>query len=55
MTETRYSLTEAAVRLGISVRTLHGWVRAGKVGVIRVSPRLVFVDGAEIDRVLRGG
>jgi excisionase family DNA binding protein len=55
VTETpRYRLTEAANRLGISGRTLSDWISAGRVRVVRITSKLVFVEQKEIDRLLRG-
>lgn len=50
----RLKLTAAAAALGISYRGLCGWVKSGRIRVIRVSPRMIYVEIAEVERVLRG-
>lgn len=51
----RLTLAETAVRLGISVRTLSDWVRVGRLAVVRLSRRTVYVLSSEVERLLRDG
>ena len=44
---------EAAARLNISPRTVRRYIAAGRLNAYRVGPRLLKVDLAELDAMLR--
>jgi len=50
---TLISLTEAADRLGVHVRTLRRYIAQGRITGHRVGPRLVKLDVAEVDNFAR--
>ncbi len=43
-------LAEVAERVGVSYRTVQAWVASGRVRVLRLSPRVVRVEAAELER-----
>ncbi len=45
------SLNEAAARLGVNYRTIRRWIAAGRIDAVRVGPRLLKIDAAQLDRV----
>lgn len=47
------SVTEAAERLGVNYRTIRRWIAAGRIDAVRVGPRLLKIDAAQLDRVMR--
>lgn len=47
------SIAEAAARLGVSPKTIRRWIAAGRVTGFRAGPRLLRVDVADLDAVLR--
>jgi excisionase family DNA binding protein len=47
------SLTEAAERLSVNYRTIRRWIAAGRIDAVRVGPRLLKIDAAQLDRVKR--
>ena len=49
------SLKEFSDRAGIDVKTAKRWVKAGKLPVIRLSPRIVRVPGAVAEQILTEG
>ncbi len=52
-TKTLLSPAEAAEYAGINVRTLRRYIAAGRVTAYRMGPRLIRVDRAELDAMLR--
>ena len=46
------SVTEAAERLGVNYRTIRRWIAAGHIDAVRVGPRLLKIDAAQLDRVM---
>lgn len=42
----------AAERLGVSKPTLRSWVNAGTIPVVRMGPRTIRFDSADVDRLL---
>lgn len=46
------SLNDAAERLGVNYRTIRRWIAAGKMDAVRVGPRLLKIDAAQLDRVM---
>ena len=46
-------LQEAAARCNVDPRTIRRWIAAGRINAYRVGPRLIKVDAAELDKVLR--
>ena len=46
------SLTDAAQRLGVNYRTIRRWIAAGRIDAVRVGPRLLKIDAAQLDRVM---
>lgn len=47
------SQQEAAARCGVHPKTIRRWTAAGLINAYRVGPRLIKVDAAELDKVLR--
>lgn len=47
------SLAQAAERLGVSVTTLRRRVADGQLRAYRIGPRLLRVDAADVDAMLR--
>jgi excisionase family DNA binding protein len=45
-------ISEAAARLGVARRTVQGWIAARRLRVVRLSPRCVRVDPADLARFL---
>ena len=45
-------LQEAADRCGVHYRTIRRWVADGRLDAVRVGPRLLKVDAAELARVM---
>lgn len=50
----KITVEEAAAQLRLQVRSLRGWIRAGKIPAVRVGKRYL-LDQADVDRVLREG
>lgn len=46
-------LTEAADRCGVHYRTIRRWIAAGQLRAVRVGPRLLKVDAAQLDAMMR--
>lgn len=46
------SLTTAAARCDVSVRSIQRWISAGRLAAYRVGPRLVRIDAAELATIL---
>lgn len=46
------SLNDAADRLGVNYRTIRRWIAAGRIDAVRVGPRLLKIDAAQLDRVM---
>ena len=46
-------LQEAAACCNVDPRTIRRWIAAGRINAYRVGPRLIKVDVAELDKVLR--
>jgi predicted site-specific integrase-resolvase len=49
------SIKEFCDRAGIDTKTAKRWIKAGKLPVIRLSPRIVRIPGAEAERILTVG
>lgn len=47
------SIADAADRLSCGTRTIRGWIAEGRLTAYRVGPRLIRIDVAELDRLLR--
>ncbi len=45
---------QVAEHLDISLRTVHRWIKAGKIPAHRVGPKLLRFDLAEVDEALGG-
>ena len=45
-------LQEAADYCDVSYRTVRRWIAAGRINAVRVGPRLLKVDAAELDAFL---
>ena len=50
-----YTLSEAAERLAISLRTLRRRIDLGLVQCVRLGPRIVRISERELQRVIRDG
>ena len=46
-------LQEAADRCGVHYRTMRRYVAAGRLNAVRVGPRLLKVNAADVDALLR--
>lgn len=46
-------LTEAADRCGVHYRTIRRWIAAGQLKAVRVGPRLLKVDAAQLDAMMQ--
>ncbi len=46
---------QAAKALGVTPRTIHLWIRAGRLAAVRVSERVTRIPRAELDRMLKRG
>lgn len=46
-------LQEAADYCDVSYRTVRRWVADGRINAVRVGPRLLKVDAAELDKLLQ--
>ena len=46
------SVTEAAGRLGVNYRTIRRWIAVGRIDAVRVGPRLLKIDAAQLERVM---
>jgi excisionase family DNA binding protein len=46
-------LPEAAARCGVHYRTLRRWVAEGRIDAVRVGPRLIMIDPAELDKLVQ--
>jgi excisionase family DNA binding protein len=47
------SLGDAASLLGVCTRTVRRYIAAGRIQGYRVGPRLVKIDAADIDKLMR--
>ena len=47
------SVSQAAERLGVSKRTLQGWIAARRIPVVRLTSRCVRIRPADVDRFVR--
>lgn len=46
-------LTEAAERCGVSYRTIRRYIAAGRLDAVRIGPRLLKVDAAAVEALMR--
>ena len=46
-------LTEAADLCGVNYRTVRRWVQSGRLKAVRVGPKLLKVNAADIDAMLQ--
>jgi excisionase family DNA binding protein len=46
-------LKQAGERCNVDYRTVRRWIAAGRLNAIRVGPRLIKVDVAELDKIMR--
>jgi excisionase family DNA binding protein len=46
-------LQESADLCNVDPRTIRRWIAAGRINAYRVGPRLIKIDVAELDKVLR--
>lgn len=46
-------LTEAANRCGVHYRTIRRWIAGGQLKAVRVGPRLLKVDAAQLDAMMQ--
>jgi excisionase family DNA binding protein len=54
MTNKSYeSLADAAARTHVSTRTLRRWIAEGRLQAYRVGPRLVRLDPASVDQLMK--
>lgn len=47
------SIQNGANRVGVSTRTLRRWIAAGQLTAHRAGPKLIRIDSADLDAVLR--
>lgn len=50
---TRIGLREAAAYCDVDPRTVRRWIAAGRLNALRVGPRLIKIDIAELDKILQ--
>ncbi|WP_420220455.1 helix-turn-helix domain-containing protein [Mycobacterium marinum] len=46
-------LQEAAERCDVDYRTMRRWVASGVIGAVRVGPRLLKIDAADIEALMQ--
>lgn len=46
-------LSEAAARCDVNYRTIRRWIAAGRLKAVRVGPRLLKVDAAQLDAMMQ--
>ncbi|MEZ6009747.1 MAG: helix-turn-helix domain-containing protein [Planctomycetota bacterium] len=46
------SVPDVAEHLGVSVRTVRAWIAAGRLAVVRLGPRCVRIEPAEVRRLV---
>jgi excisionase family DNA binding protein len=46
-------LPEAADRCHVHYRTFRRWIAEGRINAIRIGPRLIMVDSAELDKLVQ--
>jgi excisionase family DNA binding protein len=46
-------LPEAAERCNVHYRTIRRWISAGRLDAVRVGPRLLKVDAAQVDSIMQ--
>ena len=46
------TVAEASKRLGVSERTFRTWAAAGRIALVRLSPRCIRVQPEELDRFI---
>lgn len=46
-------LPDAAEYCGVHYRTMRKWVSEGRLNAVRVGPKLLKVDVAELDKIIR--
>ena len=46
-------LQEAADRCGVSYRSIRRWIAAGRINAVRVGPKLLKVNAADVDALKR--
>ena len=46
------SIREASIYCGVDPRTIRRWIAAGRLNAVRVGPRLIKIDTAELDRIV---
>jgi excisionase family DNA binding protein len=49
-----YTLPEVAAELRVSVPTLRGWIKAGRMNVIRLPAGTIRIASEELDRLTGG-
>jgi excisionase family DNA binding protein len=47
------SLQETADRCGVDERTIRRWIAARRLNALRVGPKLLKIDVAELDKIMR--
>lgn len=45
-------LPEAAERCGVHYRTIRRWIASGQLRAVRVGPRLLKIDAAQLDAIM---
>jgi len=48
----RIGIPEAARRCGVHPLTFRRWVAAGRIKAVRVGPRLLMVDAADVEKLM---
>jgi excisionase family DNA binding protein len=46
-------LPEAAKQCGVNYRTFRRWISQGRINAVRVGPKLLKVDAAEVESLLK--
>lgn len=49
-----YTTKEVSIKLGLHIRTIQGWVRAGKLKPYKFGPKKFYYDETSIENCLKG-
>ncbi len=49
-----YTTKEVSVKLGVHLRTVHSWIRDGKIKPFRFGPKKFYFDEVAIENCIKG-
>ena len=52
--DTMVTITEAATELGLHPNTIRNYIRAGRISITRLGPRLIRIDRSELYKIAGG-